>query len=229
MFGNNPIAPIINKTDGKVLRLVAPGPWETIQGEGPYAGHPATFIRLHGCNLRCTFCDTQFSNPDDPLFFIDQLIGEVRDFGHKLVVITGGEPFRQNIFPLCVALSASGFIVQIETAGILWLDGIQSVAKIVVSPKTPSIHPHIKRNAAAFKYVISVDNTHDGYLPVTATQPDGIHGTLAAPRNMAPVYLSPMDQCDADKNARNRKLVAELAIRHNVFAGVQLHKFLMVD
>lgn len=229
MFGENPIEPINNQTDGYFLRVVKPGPWATIQGEGPYAGHPATFIRLHGCNLRCTFCDTQFSNPDDPTIAADDLVHIAKVNGYKLVVITGGEPFRQNIFPLCLKLATAGHVVQIETAGTLWLEGIQSVAKIVVSPKTPSIHPKIKRNAMAFKYIISAEDQHDGFLPVTATQPNGITGVMAAPRNEAPVYLSPMDQYDPEKNARNHKLVAELALRYNLYAGIQLHKYLMVD
>lgn len=229
MFGENPVAPIINTYDGHFLKVVKPGPWATIQGEGPYAGYPATFIRLHGCNLRCTFCDTQFSNPDDPTISVDDLVEAAVANKFKLVVITGGEPFRQNIFPLCVKLSSAGHVVQIETAGTLWLDGIQTVAKIVVSPKTPHIHPKIKRNAMAFKYVISADDLHDTFLPVTATQPGGHHGVLAAPRNEAPVYLSPMDQYDPEKNARNHKLVAELALRYNLYAGIQLHKYLFVD
>lgn len=230
MFGNNPVEPIVNKSDGYFLRVVAPGPWATIQGEGPYVGYPATFIRLHGCNLRCTFCDTQFSDPKDPTISTDDLVAAAVANGHRLVVITGGEPFRQNILPLCMKLNEAGHLVQIETAGTLWIDGVQNFAKIVVSPKTPVINPRIKHCAVAFKYVISADNQHDGFLPVMATQPDGNVSTLAAPRNGgAAVFLSPMDQYDQDKNVANRKLVAELAMRHNVYAGVQLHKYLFVE
>ncbi len=231
MFGNNPVAPIIaRKQDGSTLQVVAPGPWETIQGEGPYAGQPATFIRLHGCNLRCTFCDTQFSNPDDPHIPVWDLVAAAQRFKHRLVVITGGEPFRQNILPLCKALHAERFLVQIETAGTLWIDDIHSFAKIIVSPKTPTINKQAKHFAMAFKYVISAEDQHERFIPITSTQPDGNVTTLAAPRSsITPVYLSPMDQYDEVKNAANRKLVAELAIRYDVNAGVQLHKYLMVD
>ncbi len=229
MFGKNPVAPIVNNHTGDLLHVVGPGPWQTIQGEGPFAGHPATFIRLHGCNLRCTFCDTEFSKEDDPIISINDLAKAANSFGHRLVVITGGEPLRQNILPLCTKLFELGFNPQIETAGTLWIDGLEKCSKMVVSPKTKHIHPKIRYYAAAFKYVISAEDEHYGYLPITATQPGASAATLAAPRNQAPVYLSPMDQYDEAKNAANRKLVAELAIRHKVFAGVQLHKYLMVD
>jgi organic radical activating enzyme len=229
MFGQNPIAPIVNKSDGKILHVVKGSPFATIQGEGPYAGHPSTFIRLHGCNLRCTFCDTQFSDPGDPLFLVEALVKECQFNGHQLVVITGGEPLRQNILPLCVELFNMGHIIQIETAGTLWIDGIQNFAKIVVSPKTPSIHPKALQHAAAFKYVISKDDDHSGYIPITATQPGTAPVRLAAPRKGAPVYLSPCDEYNETTNTKNRRLVADLALSHNAIAGLQMHKYFGVD
>ncbi len=229
MFGQNPIAPIINKDDGLTLHVVKGSPFSTIQGEGPYAGHPATFIRLHGCNLRCTFCDTQFSEPDDPTVLIAGLVKECLHNKNQLVVITGGEPLRQNILPLCTELFNLGFVVQVETAGTLWIDGLQNVTKIVVSPKTPTIHPMIKHAASAFKYVISIGDQHEGCLPITATQPGAKPAMLAPPRKGAPVYLSPCDEGDEVINKANRHLVARLAIQYKVYAGLQLHKFMGMD
>jgi organic radical activating enzyme len=229
MFGQNPIAPIINNDDGRTLHVVKGSPWKTIQGEGPYAGHPATFIRLHGCNLRCTFCDTQFSHPDDPMMDVPTLLAHCMANGAKLVVITGGEPLRQNILPLCIALHDAKFNVQIETAGTLWLDYLNLYADVVVSPKTANIHRHARKYAYAFKYVISGNDEHDGYIPITATQPNTRPQRLATPRDGATVYLSPCDEYDVEKNAANRRLVGRLAMRHNVIAGLQLHKFLELD
>jgi 7-carboxy-7-deazaguanine synthase len=229
MFGQNPIAPLRNKDDGNVLHIVQGSPFYTVQGEGPYAGHPATFIRLHGCNLRCTFCDTQFSDPKDPLMDIQTLTAHCVNNRARLVVITGGEPLRQNIVPLCMLLSGAGFRVQIETAGTLWLDNLQRYADVVVSPKTAHIHPEAHRHAFAFKYVISNSDEHDGYIPITATQPNTRPQRLATPRDSSTVYLSPMDEYDEDKNKANRRLVGRLAMRHSVLAGLQLHKFLELD
>ena len=229
MFGQNPVAKIEHNTDGQQLRIVKGSPFSTIQGEGPYTGHPASFVRLHGCNLRCTFCDTQFSDPDDPVMDIGELTMRCGDFGHQLVVITGGEPMRQNILPLCDLLHQAEFVVQIETAGTLWIEGIQNVAKIICSPKTPVVHPMIRRHALAFKYVISTHDDHDTYVPITATQPGTKPNRLAVSRFGAPVYLSPCDEYDEKQNEKNRKLVAQLALKYNVIAGLQLHKFLGVD
>jgi len=230
MFGANPIAPPETKKDGTKLRIVDGSPFVTVQGEGPYAGHAATFIRLHGCNLRCTFCDTQFSDPNDPIVPVTDLVAQCIINKHRLVVITGGEPMRQNIVPLCTTLTDGGFTVQVETAGLLWLEGIEKVAKLVVSPKTKNIHPKIREHAAAFKYIISQRNLHYGFLPNTSTQPNEAEiAPMAWPRPGAPVYLSPCDEYDEAQNKLNRKLVARMAIKHNVIAGLQLHKFFEVD
>src|SRR3954471_13531433 len=143
MFGTNATLKL-DHGDGETLHVVKGSPWLTIQGEGPYAGHPAVFVRLHGCHLRCTFCDTNFDDPDDPVYRVPDLVAEINNLATattKLVVITGGEPTRQNILPLCRDLAFCGFKVQIETAGTYWIDGIENYADIVCSPKTPSIHP----------------------------------------------------------------------------------------
>ena len=229
MFGTNPISRIENNNDGRTLHVVKGSPFRTLQGEGPFAGHPATFIRLHGCNLRCTFCDTQFSDPDDPWIDIADLALKSQLHGYRLVVITGGEPMRQNILPLCRLLHAAKFLVQIETAGTIWIDDIQEVAKIIVSPKTPTLNPMAKKYAMAFKYIISSLNLHDGFIPITATQPGATPKRLASPRAHAPVYLSPCDEYDDTINQANRKLVGDLAMKYDVIGGLQLHKFMGLD
>lgn len=226
MFGENKVTKQDLK-DGRTLRLVKGSPFYTIQGEGPYAGHPAIFIRLHGCNLRCTFCDTQFDDPDDPLWLVSDLTYHIitqRKWRTDLIVITGGEPLLQNIIPLCQKLKDLSFRIQIETAGTVWLDDIEKYADIVVSPKTTKIHDKARLHASAFKYIISAGDEHSGFVPVAATQPNTKEKVLAlAPLN-TPVYLSPMDQYDPVINEANKKLVAELAMKHGVNAGLQMHK-----
>ena len=235
MFGKNPILGAV-AGNGKVLRIVNGSPFLTIQGEGPYAGHPAVFIRLHGCNLACTFCDTDFSDPKDPEANTLSLTLAARKLSEhaKLAVITGGEPLRQPIIELCIQLQARGFTAQIETAGTLWQDGLNLVSEIVCSPKTPKIHSKIYEHARAFKYVIDHrmrfgDDPDFPYVPVTATQAKARPALLARPRPDAPVYLSPMDTYDDQDNARNKRLVAEMAVRCGVIAGCQLHKVLDVE
>lgn len=231
MFGQNEKLKVDNEGDGQTLRIVKGSPFLTIQGEGPYAGEPAVFIRLHGCNLACTFCDTQFSDPNDPVCSIEEIVlaaaleKQRRDV--QLVVITGGEPLRQNIKPLCKLLCDHFVITQIETAGTCWVPGIEQWADIVCSPKTPTIHPKVLEFAMAFKYVISERQQFDGFLPITATQEGARPARLAAPRRGAPVYLSPMDA--AGETESNIRLVGRMALAHNVHAGVQLHKLMGLE
>lgn len=229
MFGKNPIKKQ-TKGDGAELHLVRGSPFLTIQGEGPYAGHPAVFVRLHGCNLRCWFCDTEFSDPGDPIWRLPDLVKVICENPVKLVVITGGEPMRQNIVPLCQKLYSHGRKVQIETAGTLWLPGIEAFAEIVVSPKTPGIDPFVYRNAIAFKYVVNAGMLWKHGVPCTQTQRKDQPATaLAGPRPGCPVYLSPMDEYDEDKNQANRRAVAANAVQYGYIAGLQLHKYFGID
>jgi len=233
MFGKNPLMKKSNG-DGSELHIVNGSPFRTIQGEGPYAGRPAVFLRLHGCNLACTFCDTDFSNPDDPVVELSEIMRRIKElFGKekiKLVVITGGEPLRQNIGLLLLELSfIPQAIIQIETAGTLWPHDIYRPVEMVCSPKTPTIHPKVFDRAVAFKYVIDCEQELDGFIPITATQADARPARLAAPRPGAPVYLSPMDTYDSARNKENIKLVGKLALQYGVNAGLQMHKFFQVD
>lgn len=243
MFGKNPVMKQ-ELGDGRTLRVVAGSPFFTLQGEGPFAGHPAVFIRLHGCNLRCWFCDTEFSDPADPTWEMVRLARETYDMcifpkGHgksDLVVITGGEPLRQNILPLCEALLKQGLKVQIETAGTLWVDGLEDLVgvkygqrfHIVCSPKTPSVHPMIEKHASCFKYVIgsSTEVGAGGHI-FAATQP-GTPVRRLYTASHKPVYLSPMDEYNEAINAKNRKRVGALAGELGYIAGVQMHKLLEI-
>lgn len=230
MFGKNPIAKQELDRPGLELRVVKGSPFYTIQGEGPYAGDAAVFLRLHGCPLRCFFCDTEFSDPNDPEYTyleVRRLIHAAAPSWCKLLVITGGEPVRQNLAPLIAYMVKDGWTIQVETSGILWQPCLLDTV-IVCSPKTPEIHPKIYDHAHAFKYVIKDGHVdvEDG-LPLTNTQvKDGRDQRLARPRPGAPVYLSPMDECDGRKNQANLRTVAWSAMQFKYRAGVQLHKLM---
>lgn len=136
-------------------------PFATIQGEGPFAGRRAVFVRLAHCNLRCTFCDTEFTKGARRVTSHDLAV-EVFDtarsaFGWRfdaeeplLVVLTGGEPLRQSLINLVRSLVASmRVLVQIETAGTLPLQHLEDQhadVVYVVSPKTSRLHSSV-RNA----------------------------------------------------------------------------------
>ncbi len=73
--------------------------FSSIQGESSFAGIPCTFIRLTGCNLRCSYCDTSYAYYEGQELTADEIIREVQRTGINLVEITGGEPLLQNEVP----------------------------------------------------------------------------------------------------------------------------------
>ena len=215
MFGKNPKRkPVGGK--GDVLEVVSIFP--TLQGEGPYAGWPAIFIRLGGCNLACSFCDTEFE--DFRAMTLAEIISEVKRFydKQKLIVITGGEPLRQPIESLCTELIKLDYKVQIETNGTLYRQ-LPSEVEIVCSPKTQnSLRPDLLERINAFKFLISADNPDYDHVPEV-----GQGGVKT------PVYVQPMDEYDEFKNARNLERASGLAREHGYKLSVQLHKIIGVE
>ncbi|HEY9772943.1 MAG TPA: 7-carboxy-7-deazaguanine synthase QueE [Planktothrix sp.] len=200
----------------------------TLQGEGPFTGQPALFVRLSGCNLSCFWCDTDFeSSKWKPQ--LDELlatIAQLRPEHCRLVVITGGEPFRQNIVPLVQQLLAQNLTVQIETNGTLWLDLPEhDRLHIICSPKTARINAEIERRASTFKYVIASGQSDqtDG-LPIMSTQKERMACRLARPPRHASVYIMPLDAQDAGKNAENTRACIDIAKKHGYTLTLQTHK-----
>jgi organic radical activating enzyme len=94
----------------------------SIQGEGPTAGCPAVFVRLQGCSVGCAWCDTKYSwSPEGGRATdLETLVVDVAAHPCQRVVVTGGEPLESTIFaPLCRALAARGFALEVETSGTL--------------------------------------------------------------------------------------------------------------
>lgn len=97
----------------------------TVQGEGAYAGAPAYFIRLGGCDVGCVWCDVKESWPMDahPLMDVDVLVRDVIGSGARLCVVTGGEPAMHDLTALTSGLRAAGIRAHIETSGTHELTG----------------------------------------------------------------------------------------------------------
>jgi len=110
----------------------------SIQGESTYAGMPCTFIRLSGCNLRCDYCDTQYSYEEGYEVSLDELVVRVKSSGVKLVEITGGEPLLQEETPDMIRkLLDEGYKVLLETNGSLSIKNIDKRAVVIMDVKTP--------------------------------------------------------------------------------------------
>ena len=177
--------------------------FHTIQGEGPFAGRPCVFIRLAGCNLQCNFCDTDYTDGrrvatvNEILCDVINSIPEGYPECPKLVVITGGEPFRQPIGDLIRTLNDNDVHVQIETNGTLYQPGVSytwsvreavrrgykvtqeqwahsleidnPLLTIVCSPKAGGVARKLYPHIDAYKYVVEAGciDAEDG-LPTLA-------------------------------------------------------------
>lgn len=212
--------------DGNTLEIV--NIWKTIQGEGPFVGIPATFVRVAGCNFRCLLCDTNYTS-DRQSVLLDNLVASIVDYGLSLVVITGGEPFRQNIGPLVERLSAHGLAVQIETNGSLSIDTFPwGIAQVVCSPKSPKVHPDIASRAIAWKYVIEAGYTDEDGFPNrilgvgmrVARPPDGF--------SREQIYIQPLDEKEQWRNDRHRQAAVDICLTHGYRLCLQIQKIVGV-
>ena len=111
----------------------------SIQGESSYAGLPCTFVRLMGCNLRCSYCDTTFAYDEGIELTEEEILRKIRLAGIDLVEITGGEPLLQRgVRHFTKRLIGEGYKVLIETNGSVSIKDIDKNAIIVLDLKTPA-------------------------------------------------------------------------------------------
>lgn len=225
MYGDNPIRPPL-QGDGNTLDIQHIFP--TLQGEGPFTGRPSVFVRLGGCNLACSFCDTEFESFQpmqlaDILEKVETLATNVKgERVRQLVVLTGGEPLRQPIEKLCQELLWRGFQVQVETNGMLYRQLPEEV-HIVCSPKNTGqgyfpIRPDMLARINAFKFIVSAQDAFYGDV-----------AEIGQSQRQIPVYVQPMDEGDDVKNARNVALAAELAQQRGYRLSLQVHKILGIE
>ncbi|WAX22406.1 putative queuosine biosynthesis protein [Pseudomonas phage MiCath] len=240
--------PISKRHMGDGLSLLVHSVFQTIQGEGPYCGMPAVFLRLAGCNLQCPDCDTEYTEGATTrgvFELADAVMAQTQDanFKAELVVITGGEPFRQNLSKLILELCSRGVQVQIESNGtlppssdgdVMWLytDNPHRFPKhcvVVCSPKTGRVNPSTAHIACCYKYVLTagdVDLT-DG-LPLHALGHPA-SPKLARPPVGTPIYLQPADHKDEALNAANLRQCVDSCMRHGYRLQLQVHKIIDVE
>lgn len=112
--------------------------FKSIQGESTYAGLPCTFIRLAGCNLRCTYCDTNYAYYDGEELSDEKIISKIEEYGVKCVEFTGGEPLLQEETPkLLKTLLDKNYNVLIETNGSICIGCLDKRLNIIMDYKTP--------------------------------------------------------------------------------------------
>ena len=117
--------------------------FKSIQGEGTRAGRPCIFVRLTGCNLRCTWCDTSYAFHGGQKMSVAEVVERVEALrgsavGGRLVELTGGEPLlQQDIYPLAERLLAAGYVVLIETSGERFIGQLPEAVIKIVDVKCP--------------------------------------------------------------------------------------------
>jgi 7-carboxy-7-deazaguanine synthase len=112
--------------------------FHSIQGESTHAGRPCVFVRLTGCNLRCTWCDTAYAFHDGGAWTVEGVVDRVGFYGCALVEVTGGEPLLQaESIDLMEALLARGHEVMVETGGSLPIERVPEGVHRIVDVKCP--------------------------------------------------------------------------------------------
>ena len=110
----------------------------SLQGEASRAGLPTVFVRLTGCPLRCTWCDTTYSFTGGEAASIESVLAEVAKYPARQVCVTGGEPLAQKeCLPLLSALCDAGYDVSLETSGALDITGVNPRVARIMDLKAP--------------------------------------------------------------------------------------------
>ena len=191
--------------------------FHSVQGESSFCGLPTTFIRLSGCNLRCSWCDTSYSFSRGVPWKIQEIVDQVNSYQAHYICITGGEPLRQPIEKFCGKLLELGFKVQIETNGTIARKLPQEV-HIVCSPKITNKKYNISENlikyADSFKFLLSSEGDYKLIPKLECSKP---------------IYVQPIDSYNQQQNLLNQKYTMKVALKYGYIYSIQQHKILNIE
>ncbi|MDG1751272.1 MAG: 7-carboxy-7-deazaguanine synthase QueE [Thalassotalea sp.] len=214
--------------------------FETIQGEGAFTGQPSIFIRLQGCPVACSWCDTKHTweiNVEDK---VDQQtmmnkavesdhwaqltpeeiipIFSDKNYQAKHIVITGGEPCMVDLIPLCQVFEAQGFSCQIETSGTFEVKTTEK-CWVTVSPKV--------NMKGGYKILSSaMQRANEIKHPVATEQHVDDLKALLIEHSVSdkPIYLQPISQKE-----RATELAIKTCIENNWRLSIQVHKYIGIE
>jgi 7-carboxy-7-deazaguanine synthase len=200
--------------------------FKSIQGESTHAGKVCSFVRLTGCNLQCSYCDTVYALTEGEEQSIEEMVREVQAHHTRLVEITGGEPLLQAETPLlCKRFMELGYTVLVETNGSLDISAVAPPVVRIIDVKCPSsghAGSFLQKNISLLtpadecKFVLS--DKDDFFWALDVVRKENLHETGTVIFSPNTKLLSPKD-------------LAEWIIGENapVRLGVQLHKIIWGD
>ncbi|MGB1199722.1 MAG: 7-carboxy-7-deazaguanine synthase QueE [Thalassotalea sp.] len=214
--------------------------FQTIQGEGAFTGQPSIFIRLQGCPVGCSWCDTKHTWEIKPELIIESqdLLNKTQEseqwsalsanemvqiftqqgYSAKHIVITGGEPCMVDLTPLCEAFEALDYSCQIETSGTFEIKTTPA-CWVTVSPKVNMKGGYDILNSAMLR-------ANEIKHPVATEQHVDDLKALLSTHNITstPVYLQPISQ-----KQRATELAIQTCIDNNWRLSIQVHKYIGIE
>lgn len=195
----------------------------SLQGETSRVGLPTVFVRLTGCPLRCTYCDTTYAFTGGQTMLLEAILDEVARHGARYVTVTGGEPLAQkNCLLLLRALCDAGYEVSLETGGALDVSGVDARVVKVLDIKTPASGEMEKNLWSNLEQLY----THDEIKFVLCDEADYLWAKQVLIEHQLPqrcaVLFSPAQGQLAPKDVAEWILRDRLPVR----LQVQLHKLL---
>lgn len=250
VFGDNPIRSPV-KGDGSTLNIQ--NLFATLQGEGMYAGYPAVFIRLGGCNLACTFCDTEFES-FKPLA-VAEIVNQVIHLSHSSYTF---QSETSQVFSHEIPQSGNGMTsfkwgkrirhLVVITGGEPFLQPIETLCQALLAA---GFKIQIETNGTLYRelpasvdIICSPKHNGKGYFPVRAdllarinalkfiiSASNPHYSTIAdvGQDPDMPVYVQPMDEYNAQKNQANLKRATELACQYGYRLSLQIHKIIGLE
>lgn len=194
----------------------------SIQGESSLIGMPTVFVRLTGCPMRCTYCDTAYAFHEGQQQEIEEIIQEIKKFDTNYVTVTGGEPLAQkNCIDLMNQLCELGYQVSLETGGALDIKDVHAKVKIILDVKTPKSNedknnfwPNLANIRANDEIKFVIQDYEDFSWSIDIIEKYQL--------NQSQILFSPVHNVLANKQ------LAEWILKHqlNVRLQLQLHKIL---
>ena len=183
----------------------------SIQGEGAHTGVPCIFIRLHGCNLSCSFCDEELHKGDYGILEFDVILEKLKIYPSHHVVITGGEPTLYDLNGFIEFLQAHMYSVAVETNGYNF-SNIASANWVTYSPKDWNAIQSYGYDEV--KFIVNAQSKMDKILTF---------------KSYKPIFIQPQNEKDRP-NPLNVAFCVDFVKKHPQFIlSVQLHKFLGVE